>query len=136
MSEKRIIQLLTVFGIFAIGVILFVNYLFTPTRPISREQAYDLIAREVPMGASRIEVENWIDSKGWGERCGYMAKSLGTVSEDWFKGNLDEMKGYVSCFIADNSRTIWGSGDLVLVFYLNKDGNLIQYYCHQFSNSL
>jgi hypothetical protein len=136
MSEKRIIQLLTVFGLFAIAVILFVNYLFTPTRPISKEQAYALIAGEVPMGASRIEVENWIDSKGWGERCGYSAKSWGTVSEDWFQGNSDEMKGYVSCFIADNSRTIWGSGDLVLVFYLNKEGRLIQVYCHQFSNSL
>lgn len=135
MDKKRIILLLTVFGLLSVAVILFVNYLFTPTHPITKEQAYALIAREVPVGASRIEIENWIDSKGWGNRCGYTAKSSGT-DFDGVKGGLEDLAGNVGCYIEDNTRTLDSSGDLVLVFYLNKEGKMVGYYCIQYSNSM
>jgi hypothetical protein len=136
MVRKRKIILSILLLLALIGFIGWITYLFTPTHPISREQAYALFAREVPLGSSRIEIENWIASKNWGKRYGYYPKRK---SEDdyWFKGNPEYMTGYVSCYIEDNSRKLTtGSGDLVLIFYLDKDDKLIQVYYHQYSNSL
>jgi hypothetical protein len=135
MVRKRKIILSTLLLLVLIGFIGWINYLFTPTHPISQEQAYALIAREVPLGSSKNEIEEWFGSKNWGDRCGYGVKDGLTVSS-WFKGRKKDMTGYISCMINDNSRTIWGSGDLVLVFYLNKDDRLIEYYCHQFISSM
>jgi hypothetical protein len=118
-----------------LGFVWFLWYALVPAHPITKERAYDLIAREVPLETHRSEIENWFKSKGWGNRYGYSVKDEFTVS-GWYKGRPEDMKGYVACFIEDNSRTIYGSGDLVLVFYLDKDDKLIQVYCHQYTNAL
>jgi hypothetical protein len=134
MSKKRKIWLAIV-SLLVLGIVCLVWYGFTPTHPISQEQAYALIAREVPMGSSRIEIEEWLGPKGWGNRCGYGVKDGFTVSS-WFKGRKKDMTGYISCLIEDNSRIFLGNGDLFLVFYLDREDKLIQFQCKQVYNPM
>jgi hypothetical protein len=134
MSKKRKIWLAIV-SLLVLGIVWFLWCAFTPTHPISQEQAYALIAREVTLGSSKNEIEDWLRSKNWGDRCGYGVKDGFTVSS-WFDGRKQDMTGYIVCLIKDNIRTYLGSGDLMLVFYLDKDDRLIQYHCHQFYNGM
>jgi hypothetical protein len=46
------------------------------------------------------------------------------------------MAGYVCCWFFDNTRIFMGNGDLFLIFFLDKDDRLLQFYCHQVYNTL
>jgi hypothetical protein len=112
-----------------------IKYCLTPEHPLSEKAAYAMVAREVPAGTSRSDIEHWIESKGWGASYGYRFKSLDDMSGH-FKGRPEDMTGYVGVLIPDNTRIFLGNGDLLMVFYLDKDDCLIQFYGQQILNTL
>jgi hypothetical protein len=134
MSEKRKFQLAIV-SLLILGIVWFLWYTLVPTFPLSEKQAYALVARELPIGSSKSEIENWMKSKGLQPEYGDRLQSL-SLESDPYKGRPEDMAGYVCCWVFDNTRIFMGNGDLFMVFFFDKDDRLLQFHCHQVYNTM
>jgi hypothetical protein len=133
MSEKRKIQLAIV-SLLILGIVWFLWYTLVPTFPLSEKQAYVLVARELPIGSSKSEIENWMKSKGLQSK--YRDRLPKDSVTEMFKGQFEDMAGYVCCWVFDNTRIFMGNGDLFMVFFFDKDDRLLQFHCHQVYNTM
>lgn len=134
MVKKRKIQL-AICSLLFLGIVWFLWYALVPTFPLSEQQAYALVARELPLGSSKSEIEKWMKSKGLQPKYRDRLQGMDSVS-DSFKGRPEDLASYVCCWIFDNTRIFMGNGDLFLVFFFDKDDRLIQFHCHQVYNSM
>jgi hypothetical protein len=109
-----------------------------PKNPMTVEQAQARVDEAVPMGATREQVESWLESQGIG--CSYhlsAAKEFDVQIECIETGefNPEDLGGCVSARIPSKHQDLF-SWDIKLIFVLDKNGRTVRHLVTGIGNGL